>query len=221
MPPHGDQPNVRRCDQRRVGEKVAQSFGEMFVRQQAPAGRSGEAGDAVAIGELHLDGPRPSADVEQPLPVDDAFFLGPGRWKMFCRQGAKDVAREAGVPLNDPQRVAALRHGALAEHLSRNDERGAQFRHHCLCLREHEYLAIDAGIHISAVAVLGIPDEINIFLAHVDDAQFDADGLGHRGSRRRFFFTKALRNSGREVQADHLESLVHDDPRRQHAVEAA
>jgi hypothetical protein len=82
----------------------------------------------------------------------------------LCREGTKDHALEAGVTLDDVQRVAALGHGTLAEDLAGDDERSAEFLPHGLRLREHEYLAVDTGVHVLAVAVFRAPDEVDVLL---------------------------------------------------------
>ena len=136
---------------------------------------------------------------------------------MLGAEGTQEHVPDLGVPADDVERVAALRHGTLTEHLAGNDERGPAFLHDFTRFAHHEDFAVDAGVHDLAETVRRAftqhPDEV---LAHVHGFDFKAVDFFPIGDAAR------LAEKGRdEVQATDDEPLLHDQSCGEDAVQAA
>ena len=115
--------------------------------------------------------------------------------------------------------IAALRHRPLSQDIPRHDKGGVYFLHDFLCLLEHGYFAVDAGVRVFTIPVNRIPDQIDIFLPHVDHAEINPDGFRDPGGMGFVLIPEAFGKGGREVEADDMETLFHDDLCRQDAVQ--
>ena len=70
-----------------------------------------------------------------------------------------------------------------------------------------------------AVAMRWVPDDIDIVLSHVYDAEIDADSLRDQCGVGIAFVAIALGKSGCEIEPDHIEILLHDHSCGQYTIE--
>jgi hypothetical protein len=75
--------------------------------------------------------------------------------------------------------LLALGHGSLADHLAGDDEVEAVFLDPLFRLGDHEHLAVEAGVEVGAIAMLGVEQDLLVFLDDVDDVQLDAELFRH------------------------------------------
>ena len=97
-------------------------------------------------------------------------------------------------------------------------------------LADHEYLAIQAGVEIGAVTVLGIEQDVFVFIDDVDDVQLDAELLGHPQRVVAFglgpvFFANCVgvaldAEAGKKINAFHGDALIQNDLSGQHGIES-
>ena len=212
--------------------QIRQLGAVLFIGEEAAAaGGLGVVVQSIAFGQRHLRLARAAAQIEQFLPVHPAPLLGDGGGQEFGAQGAQQQAARSGFPRHHGHGVAPLGHGPLAHHLAGDDEIEAVCLHPFPGLAHHEALAVQAGIEVGPVAVLGIDHHLLVFLDDLDDVQLDAQLLRHPqgvvalGARTVLapdgmgmaFDAKA----GVEIDSFHVNALIQDQAGGQHGIEAA
>jgi len=115
----------------------------------------------------------------------------------------------------------AMGHGPLAQNLAGYQKRGSKLIHDGPCPGQHVDLAVDARIDVLSVAVLRSPDQVNVVLAQVHDAEVDADGPCDHGGRSELFLPVGLGEGGCKIKSGHFISLINHDTCRQDAVKSA
>ena len=150
----------------------------LLFRQQAAAGRGGNAGDAELPGQGQLPAAAAAPEVPELAAVQDAGLLHRRGGELFGAQGPHQQVAHVGLAGDDVQGVAPLAHGALAQHLAGNDALGAVFLQQASGRGEHENLAVHAGVKVLAKAV-GWPlqEQAHIGLAHVHGHEIQAIGV--------------------------------------------
>ena len=204
-----------------VREEVLDPEAEAGVRKEAPAGGGGVFGYAELRGHGHLAGSHAAADVLEALAVHEPLFLGLGRRQEPRGERAKDFAPEPRLLVDEPERMRALGHRALAEYFACYEKVGADFGHVCRRAHEHRHVAVDAGVGGAAEAVGRIFEKRELRAREVEVDERDAEVPGRADGRRLHAGLGAAVEDGVEVDADHLDPLVQDEPRRQHGVEPA
>lgn len=95
----------------------------------------------------------PPGNAEQARTIHQSGFFGVGGVKTQGAQRTQQQIADTGIPTDDVQRVASLRHGPLAQYLARRDEARPVAVHAFPRPAHHEYLAVHAGVEHAAVAV--------------------------------------------------------------------
>lgn len=124
MPSELEQRDVGHFQFSCVVDVLTQADGEVFVCQQASAGGAWVVADFELLGQVHLRSTAPAADIQKRRTVYPAFFLR-DRWgQMPGAERTEDQTFKSGLPFDDLQFIAKLRHGALAEDLAGHEGYG-------------------------------------------------------------------------------------------------
>ncbi|KAF5038084.1 hypothetical protein DSECCO2_557940 [anaerobic digester metagenome] len=153
----------------------------------------------------------------QAAAVHQARFLCGGGVQLLGAQGAQQQFLYPGIAPDDIQGVAPLRHGALPQHFSGDDERGAVAFHHFACAGNHDDLAVHAGVqHLAEPMGRAFAQQRGKVLAQVHGGNVEAvDGLP-------VLHLAGLAEKGRdEVQALDRKPLLLDDLHRQNRIKTA
>ena len=160
----------------RVDQRSASLCEILFVGEEAAAaGWLGVVHKTVLRRQRHLRLAIAAVEAEELFAVHPAFALRQRLRQQFGAQRAQQPVEGAGLARHHRHGVLALRHRPLADDLAGDDEVEATRLHPLARLAHHEALAVEAGIQIRAVAVLGVDDDVLVLLDHVDDVQLDAE----------------------------------------------
>ena len=177
MPPRREENGLLPRDRGRPApaDEIAELHRVGNVGQGAPARRRGVRPDLELLGELHLAAAGPSADIEQPLPVDEPLLLGDRRLEQLRAQRTEKPSLETALLLDRLHRLPVLRHRPLSQHLAGEDEVRPRLLHPPPGQAKHEDPAVDAGVDVGPVAVGRVEEEFEIFRREVDALHGDAE----------------------------------------------
>ncbi len=151
-----------------VFDEVPDFPGKAGLGKQAAAGGGGIVSYLENLGQLHLWFAGAARDCREFLPVNESLLFRLGRFQQLRRQRSQDKPFGSGLSVDYAHRVASLAHRALAEHLAGYDEIGARLAHILFRLAQHIDTAVDARVHVLAVAVLRVFYDFEHFPRCVD-----------------------------------------------------
>jgi len=157
--------------------------------QQAASSRAGVVLDIDLFGQLKKFLAGAPLDGQQFITVHPALPFRDGRFEMLRRKRPQQQSFQSALPLDDPQGVAALAHGALAQYLAGDDKVGAALGHIFPRFAQQVDTAVHTGIESLAVAVYRISDDLQVVQPLVDDLDGDVEFLGDAD---RFGFAAAV-----------------------------
>src|SRR3989338_4273128 len=204
----------------------------LLVGEEAAAARGlGVVVKAVLLRQRDLRLATAPVEIMEPLAIHPALALGErGRQEPGAQRPQQPVAG-ARVARHHRERVAPLRHRALAQDLAGDDEIEAVRLHPLARLAQHEYLAVETGVEIGPVAVPGVDDDVLVLLDDLDDVQLDAELTGGPEGVVALGLVLVLAadgvgvtldaEAGVEVDALDVDALVEDDARGQQRIQAA
>ena len=200
-------------------------------QEAAAAGRLGIVLETILGRERDLPLAAATAEIVQPLTLDPTLALGQARRQQLGAERAQQPVRGAGLPRHHRQGVSTLRLRPLADHLAGEDEIEAALLHPLPRLADHEGLAVETGIEVGAIAVLGIEDDVLVFFDDIDDVELDSQLLGDPqsvvASRPGLGFVANCvgvpldTETREEVEPFDVHALVENDLCRQHGVKAS
>ena len=126
-------------------------------------------------GQLHLGFAGSPRETQQPIPFHPPLFFGRGEGKMLGAKGSDNEAVKTALFGDDGKGLKVLGHGPLPENLTGDDKGGSFFFQELSCSSKHEGVAIDAGIHVSAVAVLRLSHNPQVRFCQIDNLEGKKD----------------------------------------------
>jgi hypothetical protein len=209
-----------------VVPEIAQARGVSGIRQKAAAGRLGNIGDAVVLRQLVLPVAAAARDVEQARAVDDAFDLGLRGREQLRGERTEHLSLEAQLLVDLAEAVPRLRHRPLVEHLARDQEARALALQRFAGPGDHHDAAVDAGIHVLAVAELRGLHHVDVILSEVRHPHREAQVAPHLHERLDILPARSRRDRvaaevGDEADTRDRDPLLEDGPDGQEAVQTA
>ncbi len=203
----------------------------LVSQEAATAGRGGVVLKTEFFCQLHLGFAISAGETVKLLPIDPALSLRQCGRKVFGTQRPQQPILGAGFTRHHRHGVLALGHGALANHLTGDNEIEAVLLRPLLCLVHHEDLAVQAGVHVRAVAVLRVQQHILVFFHDIDNVQLDPKLLGRpQGVVSLGFGLILLANgmgvsfhakAGKKIDAFHMDPLFKDHLGGKHGIKTA
>ena len=219
--------------------QIGELAGVGFVGQEAAAaGGLGVVLQAETARQLDLRLAVAAGEIVQPRAVHPALALGQSLGQVERAERAQQAVVGAGLAADDGHGFLALALGPLAHHLAGDDEIEALLAgqltglvQHQGGLVDHEDLAVQAGVQMGAVAVLGVEHHILVLLGDINDVQLDAQLLGHPEGVVALVLVLVFladrvgvalhAEAGEEVHPFHVNALLLHHFYRQHGVQPA
>ena len=97
--------------------------------------------------------------------------------KKLGGERSQDEPGETALRGYNGKGLEVLGHGPLSQDFAGNDEVCLFLFEHLACLAKHQGMAVDTGIHVPAVAVGRMFDDLEVGSCQVNDFERKVDGL--------------------------------------------